>query len=112
MNGYGLQISARTFARAQDGQADAGHQLRLLGHSLFILLVNIGLIWPDRLQLSRQYHVTELIPLPSLQPRAVEAEASSPQVQAKLLPPAPVFETPKLTVPREVASSASASSRR
>jgi TonB family protein len=44
--------------------------------------------------------VTELIPLPSLQPAPLKPKA--PAVKVKLLPPAPVFSTPKLTVPREV----------
>ncbi len=38
---------------------------------LLILMVNIGWIWPDSLDIRRQYHVTELIPMPSLQPQAL-----------------------------------------
>jgi TonB family protein len=68
---------------------------------LILLLLNLGLIWPDRLQLARKYHVTELIPIPSLQPKAFKPKAP-PVVHAKLLPPAPVFPTAKLTVPRDV----------
>jgi TonB family protein len=69
---------------------------------LFLLfLINIGLIWPDRLQLARKYHVTELVPMPSLQPRPLQPKAP-PIVHAKLLPPAPVFPTAKLTVPRDI----------
>lgn len=64
-------------------------------------LVNVGVIWPDRLQLVQTYHVTELIPLPSLQPEPVEAPPPPPVVHAKLLPPV-VLETPKLIVPRDV----------
>jgi TonB family protein len=72
------------------------------GLILFILLlINIGLIWPEKLQLISNYHVTELIPLPSTQPKPIKLKAQ-PKVQAKLLPKAPVFETPKLTVPREI----------
>jgi len=66
-----------------------------------LLLINLGLIWPDSLQLARNYHVTELIPLPSTEPKPVKMKAQ-PKVQAKLLPKAPVFETPKLTVPQEM----------
>jgi TonB family protein len=66
-----------------------------------LLLINIGLIWPDKLQLLSNYHVTELIPLPSTQPKPLRVKMQS-KVQAKLLPKAPVFETPKLTVPREL----------
>ena len=65
-----------------------------------LIVVNIGLIWPERLQLVHNYHVTELIPLPSNQPKPLRLKQAP--LRAKLLPPAPVFETPKLTVPREV----------
>ncbi len=68
---------------------------------LIILAINAGLIWPDRLLLRQNFHVTELIPLPSNQPKPLKAKAQ-PKVMAKLLPKAPVFETPKLTVPREL----------
>jgi TonB family protein len=68
---------------------------------LFILiLINVGLIWPEKLQLMRQYHFTELIPMPSLQSKPAPIRA--PKVRAKLLPPAPGFPTAKLTVPREI----------
>ena len=66
---------------------------------LVLIVVNIGLIWPERLQL-HNYYVTELIPLPSVQPKPIKIK--QPPLRAKLLPPAPVFETPKLTVPREM----------
>lgn len=64
-----------------------------------LILINIGLIWPDRMQLAH-YHVTELIPLPSPQIKPMRMKA--PKIHAKLLPPAPVFEAPRLTVPREL----------
>ncbi len=68
---------------------------------LIVFLINIGLIWPDRLTLLQKYHVTEIIPMPSLRPpRAVKAP---PQVlHAKLLPRDPVFTAPKLVVPRDL----------
>ena len=69
---------------------------------LLIVMVNIGWIWPDRLNIARQYHVTELIPMPSLQPKALKMKPTGPMLKAKLLPKAPVFEAPKLTVPREI----------
>lgn len=76
------------------------------GYSLLIFLllamINAGWIWPDSLNISRQYHVTELIPMPSLQPEPLKAKAQPRVLKAKLLPKAPVFETPKLTVPREI----------
>jgi TonB family protein len=70
---------------------------------LIIIFINISLIWPERLHLTQNYHVTELIPLPSLQaPKPLKMKA--PPLHAKLLPPAatPVFRTPRLTVPREI----------
>jgi len=67
---------------------------------LVIILINVGLIFPDKLQLLRQYHVTELVPTPSLQPKKMKLKP--PPVHAKLLPPAPVFPSAKLTVPREI----------
>ena len=65
---------------------------------LVLLLVNVGLIWPDRLQLARKYHVTELIPIPRVEPKQFEPK---PVLHAKLLPPVVVAE-PKLVVPRDV----------
>jgi TonB family protein len=67
---------------------------------LVLAIVNIGLIWPQRLQLTRDDHVTGLIPLPSLRPEPPVKPA--PVVAAKLLPPAPVFDSPKLVVPLQL----------
>jgi TonB family protein len=69
---------------------------------LIIVMINIGWIWPDSLNITRQYHVTELIPLPSLQPKPLEVKTPPRTLRAKLLPKAPVFDAPKLTVPREI----------
>jgi TonB family protein len=69
---------------------------------MVILMLHIGLIWPDHLDLMRQYHVTELIPIPGLEPKPLAAKAPPRVVKAKLLPPPPVFAAPKLTVPREI----------
>jgi TonB family protein len=69
---------------------------------LVIVMINIGWIWPDSLNIARQYHVTELIPMPRLQPEPIEVKTPPPALKAKLLPKAPVFDTPKLTVPREI----------
>jgi TonB family protein len=68
---------------------------------MLLLLVNLGVLFPDRLQL-KQYRVTELIPLPSLRPEHNAPIKVKPAVKVKLLPPAPVFEAPKLIVPRGV----------
>jgi TonB family protein len=69
---------------------------------LIIVMINIGWIWPDSLNIARQYHVTELIPMPRLQPEPLKVKTPPPALHAKLLPKAPVFDTPKLTVPREI----------
>src|SRR5271170_4591617 len=68
---------------------------------MLLLLINIGLLFPDRISL-KQYRVTELIPMPSLRPEPEPIKVVKPEVKPKLLPPAPVFEQPKLVVPREV----------
>jgi TonB family protein len=70
---------------------------------LLLLLINIGLLFPDRISLARRYHVTEIIPMPALQPEPPPPPLPPPPVvHAKLLPPVPVFTTPKLIVPREI----------
>jgi TonB family protein len=68
---------------------------------MLLLLINIGLLFPDRISL-KQYRVTELIPMPSLRPEPAPIKVVKPEIKPKLLPPAPVFERPKLVVPREV----------
>jgi TonB family protein len=68
---------------------------------MLVIIINIGLIWPEHLLLKPSTHITELIPLPSTdQPKPLRPK--TPKVMAKLLPKAPVFETPKLTIPREM----------
>ncbi len=68
-----------------------------------LILINIGVLMPEKLQL-RQYHVTELIPMPSLRPEPEPIKTEVPKVKPKLLAEAkmPVLEQPKLVVPREV----------
>jgi len=71
---------------------------------VLLIVINIGLIIPEKLQLT-SYHVTELIPMPSLRPEPAPAPVKvAPEVHPKLLPAVklPVFDTPKLVVPREV----------
>jgi len=70
---------------------------------VILILINLGLILPEKLQLV-QYHVTELIPMPSLRPEPAPVPVKVPEVHPKLLPAVklPVFEQPKLVVPREV----------
>jgi len=62
-------------------------------------LVNLGLVFPDRLQL-KAYRVTELIPLPAMRPEPAPVKVRP--LKVKLLPPAPVFDQPKLVVPQQV----------
>jgi TonB family protein len=59
-----------------------------------------GIFMPDTLKLVTNYHVTELIPRPAL--RSERIRKLPPKIQAKLLPPDPTFQTPKIIVPREV----------
>jgi TonB family protein len=69
---------------------------------LFILLLlNIGLLFPDKLPLKPIYHVTELIPRPGVEPKPLPKPKLAPVVHAQLLPPAPLA-TPHLIVPREI----------
>lgn len=67
---------------------------------VILLFINIGLLFPDRIQL-KEYRVTALIPLPSMKPEPQPIKVK-PVVKAKLLPPAPVFDRPRLIVPHEV----------
>src|SRR5437867_5115902 len=39
---------------------------------LILLLINLGLIWPDRLQIAQKYHVMEIIPVPGLRPKPLK----------------------------------------
>lgn len=69
---------------------------------VLLILINVGLLMPEKLQL-RQYHVTELIPMPSLRPEPEPVKVAT-QIKPKLLPAVklPVFEQPKLIMPKEV----------
>lgn len=68
-----------------------------------LILINIGVLMPEKMQLA-QYHVTELIPMPSLRPEPEPIKTEVPKIKPKLLPAVkiPVLEQPKLVVPREV----------
>jgi TonB family protein len=69
---------------------------------VLLIVINLGYLLPEKLEL-RQYHVTELIPMPALRPEPVPIKVA-PEVRPKLLPAVklPVFEQPKLVVPHEV----------
>jgi TonB family protein len=68
---------------------------------LAFLLVNLGILFPDRMSF-KTYRVTSVIPMPALKPVREPVKVVKPTVKAKLLPPAPVFEKPRLIVPHEV----------
>jgi TonB family protein len=69
---------------------------------VLLIVINLGYLLPEKLEL-RQYHVTELIPMPALRPEPVPIKVA-PEVHPKLLPAVklPVFQQPKLIVPHEV----------
>lgn len=66
-----------------------------------LFLIFFGIFIPDTMQVMTSYHVTELIPRPALRPEKLSRPKPLP-VHTKLLPPPPVFDTPKLVVPKEV----------
>jgi TonB family protein len=68
-----------------------------------LIIINLRLLMPEKLLLA-QYHVTELIPMPSLRPEPEPIKTEVPKIKPKLLPAVKlsVFEQPKLVVPREV----------
>ena len=68
---------------------------------LILLLILVGIMTSNTLIPSVSYHVTELIPRPSLRPEALPKPKPLP-VHAKLLPREPVFQAPKLIVPHEI----------
>ncbi len=67
---------------------------------LLLLLINVGVIFPDRIAL-KPYRITSLIPMPALRPEP-EPVKVQPVIKPRLLPPAPVLDQPKLVVPPEV----------
>jgi TonB family protein len=69
--------------------------------ALVIFLICFGIIMPDSLLITPDFHVTELIARPPLRPEALPKPKPLP-VHAKLLPAEPVFQAPKLVVPKEV----------
>jgi TonB family protein len=69
---------------------------------LLLIVINLGLILPEKLQLTT-YHVTELIPMPSLRPEPPPV-VEKPAVKPKLAPVVKlhVFEQPKLVLAPEI----------
>jgi len=66
-----------------------------------LLLLNVGLLFPDKMQVKTSYHITELIPLPDNRPKPLPIKPKAQVHTAKLLPALPV-EHPHLVVPKEV----------
>ena len=58
--------------------------------ALILLLIVIGIMTSDTLLNPENYHVTELIPRPSLRPERLPRPKPLP-LHAKLLPPEPCF---------------------
>jgi TonB family protein len=68
--------------------------------ALFILLLLfLGVLWPEHLNLRPKYSITELIPPPAPRQKAVKPHQKRPKLMAKVLPP--VFTAPRLVVPKE-----------
>ena len=67
--------------------------------AFLLLLVNIGLLFPEKLTVKTSYHLTALIPLTGHEPKMPKPKPQ--MLKAKLLPPAPLA-TPHLVVPREI----------
>ncbi len=72
--------------------------------ALILLMTIIGIMAQDTLITAVNFHVTELVPRPSLRPEPLPKPKPLP-LHAKLLPAAPVFEKPKLVVPKEIRAS-------
>jgi len=73
---------------------------------LFILLLLfVGVLFPDKIIFRPRYTVTEIVPRPDLQPKPLKVKRiqARPQVTRKLLAPAPVTVA-KLFVPRDLRS--------
>jgi TonB family protein len=70
--------------------------------ALILLLIVVGIMATDTIIPIVNYHVTEVVPRPELRPEPLPQPKPLP-VHAKLLPPPePVFQAPKLIVPKEV----------
>ena len=68
---------------------------------LAFILVNLGVLFPDRMSF-KQYRVTSIIPLPALKPEPQPVQSETGGQARNFFLRAPVFERPKLIVPREV----------
>lgn len=94
----GLQLALLP-ERKIDRRALAGSYGLVILALLFV--INIGLLLPEELKL-KEYHVTELIPLPAMRPEPAPIKARMNKVKLLSALKLPVFQQPKLIVPREV----------
>ena len=64
---------------------------------VLLIVINLGLILPEKMQIA-QYHVTELIPMPSLRPEPEPIKVVKPEIHPKLLPAVklPVFHAARI----------------
>jgi TonB family protein len=69
--------------------------------AFILLFLLIGLLMPAEITTNLNFHVTELIPRPSLSHEPPPPPKPLP-IHAKMLKPAPVFEAPKIVVPQEI----------
>jgi len=68
--------------------------------AFLLLLVNIGLLFPEKLTVKTSYHLTAVMPLTGREPKPLP-KPKPQMVHAKLLPAVPVA-SPHLVVPREI----------
>ena len=68
--------------------------------AFLLLLVNIGLLFPEKLTVKTSYHLTAVMPLTGHEPKPLP-KPKPQMVHAKLLPAVPVA-SPHLVVPREI----------
>jgi len=68
--------------------------------AFLLLLVNIGLLFPEKLTVKTSYHLTAVMPLTGHEPKPLP-KPKPQMVHAKLLPAVPVA-APHLVVPREI----------
>jgi TonB family protein len=69
---------------------------------IILLLLGVKFLYPETLQFTQRYTVTEIIPRPDLQPEPVQPVVKIERpIVAKLAPPVS-FSTPKLIVPKDI----------
>jgi len=69
---------------------------------LVLLLIGAGWLFPQQIQLRQRFTVTELIPMPDLQPKPVAEAAPAERPKLASPPPLEAFPNAKLFVPKDV----------